>query len=213
MTYDIDDLAAAQPAAVTRRAEVRDTGEGDVYVSGSLSQTYPTDVDDLWRAVTDPDRLPRWFGPVHGDLVLGGRFQVEGNAAGTVLECDAPRRYLVSWEIMGAVSQVEVVVEPDGDGARLTLTHSGENVREFYEQFGPGATGVGWDLAFLGLNALITTGQDRPEDAAAFFATPAAQRLVTETARAWADAAAAAGVPEDFARAQGERTAAFFTGG
>ena len=76
-------------------------------------------------------------------LALGGRFQVEGNAGGTVLECDAPRRYLVSWEIMGGASQVEVVVEPDGDGARLTLTHSGENVRDFYEQFGPGGDDSG----------------------------------------------------------------------
>lgn len=212
MTYDIDDLAATQPAAVTRRAEVRDRGEGDVYVSGSLSQTYPTDVADLWDAVTSAERLPRWFAPVTGELALGGRFQVEGNAGGTVLECDAPHRYLVSWEIMGGVSQVEVVVEPDGDGARLTLTHSGENVRDFYEQFGAGATGVGWDLAFLGLNALLATGQDRPEDAEAFFATPAAKGLIAASAKAWAEASIAAGVPEEQARAQGARTAAFFSG-
>lgn len=113
---------------------------------------------------------------------------------------------------MGGASQVEVVVEPDGDGARLTLTHSGENVRDFYEQFGPGATGVGWDLAFLGLNAFLTTGQDRPEDAEAFFATPAAKNLVAAAAKAWAEATIAAGVPADQAVAQGERTAAFFAG-
>ena len=212
MTYDIDDLATAQPAAVARRAEVRDSGEGEVFVSASLSQIYPTDVADLWDAVTSAERLPRWFAPVHGELVLGGRFQVEGNAAGTVLECDAPHRYLISWEIMGGSSQVEVTVEADGDGARLTLTHSGENAREFSEQFGPGATGVGWDLAFLGLNALITTGQDRPEDAEAFFATPAAKSLIAESATSWAAATESAGVPADLARAQCERTAAFFSG-
>ena len=60
--------------------------------------------------------------------------------------------------------------------------------KEIYEQFGPGATGVGWDLAFLGLNALLTTGQDRPEDAEAFFATPAAKNLVAAAAKAWAEA-------------------------
>lgn len=212
MTYDIDDLAAQQPSAVTRSAEVRDTGEGDVYVSGSLSQTYATDAADLWDAVTSAERLPRWFAPVHGDLELGGRFQIEGNAAGTVLECEAPRRYLVSWEIMGGTSQVEVLVEPDGDGARLTIIHSGENVRGFYEQFGPGATGVGWDLSLLGLAALLTTGQDRPDDADAFFATATAKDFIAASAKAWADAAIAAGVPVEQATAQGARTAAFFSG-
>ncbi|ADG80602.1 Activator of Hsp90 ATPase 1 family protein OS=Tsukamurella paurometabola (strain ATCC 8368 / DSM/ CCUG 35730 / CIP 100753 / JCM 10117 / KCTC 9821 / NBRC 16120 / NCIMB 702349 / NCTC 13040) OX=521096 GN=Tpau_4031 PE=3 SV=1 [Tsukamurella paurometabola] len=212
MTYDIDALAAAAPEAVTRTAEVRDSGEGDVYVSASLSQTYPTDVADLWDAVTNAERLPRWFSAVHGDLELGGRFQVEDNAAGSVLECDAPNRYLVSWEIMGGASKVEVTVAPDGDGARLTLTHFGDNARDFYEQFGPGATGVGWDLSLLGLGAYLITGQDRPEDAEAFFATPTAQAFVKASAAKWADATVAAGVPEEQARAQGERTAAFFSG-
>lgn len=213
MTYDIDELAAAQPGAVTRTAEVRDRGEGEVFVSASLSQRYPTDVADLWDAVTSAERLPRWFAPVSGELALGGRFQVEGNAGGTVLECDAPQRYLISWEIMGGVSQVEVTVAPDGDGARLTLTHSGENARDFYEQFGPGATGVGWDLGLLGLNAYLTTGQDRPEDAEAFFATPASRAFVAAAAQEWTIATIAAGVPEEQARAQGERTGAFFAGG
>lgn len=212
MSYDIDEIAAAQPGAVTRTAEVRDSGEGEVFVSASLRQTYPTDVADLWDAVTSSERLARWFAPVTGELALGGRFQVEGNAGGAVLECDAPHRYLVTWEIMGGTSHVEVTVEPDGDGARLTLTHSGENARDFYEQFGPGATGVGWDLGLLGLAAYLGTGQDRPEDADAFFATPVAQAFVAEAAQGWVAATAAAGVPEEQARAQGERTAAFFTG-
>ncbi|CAM3751878.1 MULTISPECIES: SRPBCC family protein [Tsukamurella] len=212
MTYDIDELAAAAPDAVSRTAEVRDTGEGDVFVSASLSQTYPTDPADLWDAVTNAERLPRWFAPVHGDLELGGRFQVEGNAGGTVLECEAPHRYLVSWEIMGGASKVEVTVTPDGDGARLTLTHFGDNARDFYEQFGPGATGVGWDLGLLGLAAYLTTGQDRPEDAEAFFATATAKSFVAASAKKWAEATAAAGVPQEQARAQGERTAAFFSG-
>lgn len=212
MTYDIDELAAVQTDAVARAAVVRDSGEGDVYVSGSLSQTYPTDVDDLWAAVTSAERLPRWFAPVSGELELGGRFQVEGNAGGTVLECDAPHRFLISWEIMGGVSQVEVAVVPDGDGARLTLTHSGENVRDFYEQFGPGATGVGWDLGLLGLTAYLTTGQSRPDNAEEFFVSAAAKSFIAESAQRWAAATRAAGVPEELARAQGERTAAFFTG-
>ena len=33
-----------------------------------------------------PDRIPRWIGgAVTGDLRLGGRYQIEGNASGEIL--------------------------------------------------------------------------------------------------------------------------------
>jgi uncharacterized protein YndB with AHSA1/START domain len=53
----------------------------------TISRTYDTDVDDLWDAVTNPQRIPRWFLPITGDLQVGGRYQLEGNASGT------PKRY------------------------------------------------------------------------------------------------------------------------
>ena len=46
-------------------------------------RTYDTSVDDLWEALTTRERLARWFGKVGGDLELGGRYQIEGNASGT----------------------------------------------------------------------------------------------------------------------------------
>ena len=67
--------------------------------SVSLSRSYPTSVEDLWEACTTAERLARWFSPVHGDLRLGGRYQVEGNAGGTVEQCDPPRSFRLSWEM------------------------------------------------------------------------------------------------------------------
>ena len=32
-----------------------------------IEDRYDTDIDDLWLAITDPDRLARWFGEVDGD--------------------------------------------------------------------------------------------------------------------------------------------------
>ena len=33
-------------------------------------RSYDTTVDDLWEAITTPERLARWFLPVEGDLKL-----------------------------------------------------------------------------------------------------------------------------------------------
>ena len=38
-----------------------------------IEDRYATDIDDLWSAITDPDRLARWFGEVDGELSAGGR--------------------------------------------------------------------------------------------------------------------------------------------
>jgi len=32
-----------------------------------IEDRYDTDVDDLWSAITDPDRLARWYGRVEGE--------------------------------------------------------------------------------------------------------------------------------------------------
>ena len=36
-----------------------------------IEDRYDTDIDDLWSAITDPDRLARWFGEVDGELLWG----------------------------------------------------------------------------------------------------------------------------------------------
>ena len=53
-----------------------------------LARTYDTTIDDLWDACTNPDRIPRWFLPISGDLRLNGRYQLEGNAGGTIERCE-----------------------------------------------------------------------------------------------------------------------------
>ena len=37
-----------------------------------FERTYATTCEDLWSAVTEPERLARWFAPVSGDLAVGG---------------------------------------------------------------------------------------------------------------------------------------------
>ena len=90
----MDPLAAAH--LVTR--EIRSgTRDGEPTRIAVARRTYPTDRADLWDAVTSPDRVPRWFLPLGGDLREGGSYQLEGNAGGTVETCRAPESFAVTW--------------------------------------------------------------------------------------------------------------------
>ena len=87
------------------------------------TRTYPTEQADLWDALTNGDRIPRWFLPVSGDLRPGGRYQLEGNAGGTIIRCDPPSALDVTWEFAGNVSWVIVRLLSEADGTLLTLEH------------------------------------------------------------------------------------------
>ena len=177
----------------------------------TLSRAYETDLEDLWDAVTNAERLPRWFAPVSGDLKLGGRFQVQGNASGTIEQCEPPRYFFVTWEFGGDVSWVEVTLEAvDAETARLTLTHTCP-VNDHWKKFGPGAVGVGWDLGLLGL-ALHLVGEREGFDENAFAASPEGKAFILGCAAGWGEAAVAAGEEPEHARASAERTGAFYTG-
>ncbi|MGI9008604.1 MAG: SRPBCC domain-containing protein [Streptosporangiaceae bacterium] len=81
---------------VERQVGTRVLAAGQAQVL-TISQRYRTDIGDLWAACTNPERIGRWFPPVSGDLVPGGRFQIEGNASGTVQRCDPPNCFAATW--------------------------------------------------------------------------------------------------------------------
>ena len=81
--------------AAIHRNVVRDDGSDTVSVT--LARTYPHDAEDVWDALTNPERLPRWFYPISGDLKVGGSFQFEGNAGGDIRRCDRPTQLQVTF--------------------------------------------------------------------------------------------------------------------
>lgn len=180
-------------------------------------RTYDTTVEDLWDAVTNPERIPRWFSPVTGELKLGGRYQIQGNAGGTILRCDPPEVFDITWEFAGATSWVTVTLAPDGQAARLTLEHAmsaADLDSDHWKQFGPGAVGVGWDLSLFGLGRHIESGGARPPEAdPGWMATDEAKAFMRGSAEAWAAAHIASGEDAGVARGMAQRTAAFYTGG
>jgi uncharacterized protein YndB with AHSA1/START domain len=175
-------------------------------------RTYPTRQADLWDAVTSAERIPRWFLPITGDLRVGGRYQLQGNAGGTVERCAEPESFAVTWEFGGMVSWLEVTLRPDGSGTTLELAHEAPVDPDMWGQFGPGAVGVGWDLALLGLAMHVESGAPvDPDVAATFTTTPDGIELVRHSAAGWADAAIADGDDPRPAREAAERTVAFYT--
>ena len=180
-------------------------------------RTYPTHPADLWDALTNPERVPRWFSPIDGDLRLGGRYQITGNAGGTINRCDPPAALDLTWEFAGAVSWVTLRLEPDGEGTRLTLEHIvliKDVDSEHWKKFGPAAVGVGWDLSFLGLGWHIATGWAKtPEWEKAWVTSDEAKSFMFASADAWRDADIANGEDPATAKARADLTAKFYTGG
>ncbi|MBO0855831.1 MAG: SRPBCC family protein [Nocardia sp.] len=203
------------PAAVAglMTREVR-TGEreGTPTRIAIARRDYRTDQADLWNALTDRDRIPRWFLPVSGDLAVGGRYQLEGNAGGTVQECRPPQRFSVTWEMGPAVSWLQITLTPVESGTTLELRHEMPVDPEFWKRFGPGAVGVGWDLALMGLHLHLETGAAvDPAEGQRFPLTPEGNSYVRTAATGWADAAIADGDDTDAARAAGAQTITFYT--
>ena len=108
-----------------------------------MEDAFGTDAEDLWSALTDPQRLARWVARVDGDLRLGGgfraRFTSGWEGAGRVDVCEPPRRLLVTMS-PGQDDQtvIEVELVPDGDQTRLVLEERGLPLHE------AAAHGAGW---------------------------------------------------------------------
>jgi uncharacterized protein YndB with AHSA1/START domain len=199
-------------AAVTRTVGGRTLPAGEARVV-TVSRHYPVAPEDLWDACTNPERLPRWFLPVTGDLRVGGRYQLQGNAGGVVERCDPPRSFAVTWEFGEGVGGVAVTLTPETGGTRFTLEHVGHVDDAFWDEFGPGAVGVGWDGAVLGLGRHLAGGAGpSPDELEAWSAGPGGRAFYTAAADAWCAAHVAAGGDPEHARAAADRTTAFYTG-
>ncbi|WP_344006132.1 SRPBCC family protein, partial [Isoptericola halotolerans] len=186
MSITIDPVATAGLVA----REVRSGERGGEPTRITVARrTYAAERDDVWDAVTSAERLPRWFLPVDGDLAPGGRYQLEGNAGGTIERCEAPESFSVTWEFGGGTSWVTVTLRPHDAGTLLELVHESPVQPEFWEQYGPGAGGVGWDLALMGLGLHLATGAaGDPREADAWSVSPDGVAFVRAAATAWGEA-------------------------
>lgn len=180
------------------------------------NRSYPTTQADLWSALTDKERVQRWFAKVSGDFKHGGRFSIEGNADGDIVACEPPKLLALTWEFGGNTSWVNIILEKTDDGTLLTLEHehsTDDKSKAHWDQYGPGATGVGWELAMLGLDMHLSgDGKSSIEAGTAWAEGAKGKATLRVWSKAWGEAHAKAGANPQTAVEIAERTARFYTG-
>jgi uncharacterized protein YndB with AHSA1/START domain len=190
---------ASQINAIDRKVERLPAADGvGERVSVAMRRSYDAPIDDVWDAVTQPDRIKRWLMPISGELRVGGSFQLEGNAGGEVLTCEPPSLLRVTFG--GPTSIVELRLTPQGDGETvLELEHT---VPIEMAQSGAGAlyVGPGWDGALMGLGLFLRG--DAVGDPVAAANSTEAQEFSKQSVSAWA------AVVEDSGTATPEQLAA-----
>lgn len=209
MTFDMGKEIGAVTREVSRREH-----HGKPAKVVVASRNFDTPRADLWDAITNLQRVPRWFLPVTGDLRLGGSYQFAGNAGGNIMACQPPQRLEVTWEFGGSVTWLTLTLDESvPDLTHLRLEHVAHEGDDLWDQFGPGAVGVGWDQALLGL-ARYVDGASRlsREEAAAWLASQEGKGFVRLASQEWARASVASGTEEELAKAAEHRTTAFYTG-
>jgi uncharacterized protein YndB with AHSA1/START domain len=179
----------------------------------TISRTYDAAIDDVWDACTNAERIPRWFLPVSGDLRLGGHYQLEGNAGGTIERCDPPKGFFATWEYGGEVSWIELRLTAEVTGrTQLEIEHIARVGDERWAEFGPAAVGIGWDLLVMGLS-LHLSGRSAvdPRNSAAWAASDEGKGFMRLSGDRWCEAHIASGEGEAEARGLAERTIAAYT--
>jgi uncharacterized protein YndB with AHSA1/START domain len=110
-----------------------------------LTREFEAPIEDVWAAVTEPDRLARWIGRWHGDPQSGSvLFQMlfeEGDAqqAMEIRRCDPPRALHVTSRPGNEVWLLDVDLTHSGGVTTLTFTHRGIPAEQ------AGDVGPGWE--------------------------------------------------------------------
>ncbi len=88
--------------AATRRGTVTRLQDGRQRLE--FRREWPDPVDDVWAAITEPDRTVRWIGTYDGERAVGGTgtFTMTHEEQPTgepmrIVECDPPRRLVLEW--------------------------------------------------------------------------------------------------------------------
>ena len=125
-----------------------------------FERRYDAPPEELWSALTEPERLTRWLANVAElELRVGGRFLLvwheDGQQTdGTVLDLEPGRVLELGWTYPEEPdSAVRFELRPDGDGTVLVLDHRG---------LPPGSIagyGAGWHSHLDSLDAHLAGGE------------------------------------------------------
>lgn len=135
-----------EPAAI--RGSLRPEGATGTV---RMEVRYDTTPEDLWSALTEPDRLARWIVRVDGDLRVGGAidlaFTSGWSGRGRVDVCERPYRLRITSGDGDDVTVIEAVLMPDGEATRLVVEERGLPSSRLP------ANGAGWQVHIEDLTA------------------------------------------------------------
>lgn len=144
-----------------------------------VEDLYDTDIDDLWRACTAPDRLARWIAEVSGHLRVGGTVHATFTSTWTgparIEVCDAPHHLLLTMEPgTDDETQMEAWLTVEGTQTRLAVEERGLPVAQLHFY------GAGWQVHLEDLGRLlISDGSVHPDGWSDQAAAPAWQERWT----------------------------------
>jgi uncharacterized protein YndB with AHSA1/START domain len=127
-------------------------------------RSWPDPVEDVWGALTEPERLARWIGRYDGERGPGatGSFtmtfeQEEGSMPVRIVECDPPRRLVLEWTQEEDPWRVELDLSTDGATTTLRFT------QVFRAGFPVGDVAGGWHWYLDKLDAEVSGGEGPAE--------------------------------------------------
>ena len=175
---------------------------------------YAGTIDEVWDALTNPERIPRWFLPVSGDLRLGGRYQLKGNAGGEVTAAIRRGSSPSPGKVGGSVSWLTVHARPGRRRDRFRARARRARRRRVVGPVRSGRRrrrlGHGPDGAGRAPHRAPAVIRRRRRSVGRVRRRQGLRARAAATS--WADASIAAGTPADAARAAAARTTAFYTG-
>lgn len=166
-----------------------------------IRREYDARIADVWDAITNPERLSRWFLPVTGDLREGGTFQLRDNAGGEIRRCEGPRLLAVTWAYGDApASDVEIRLSETAGVTTLELYHApvaetidfgGRDIDPVLNDAETGVWGVGagWEMGAIALASYLKG--EFPADPAAAEMSPELIEAANRISLAWTDVVAA----------------------
>jgi uncharacterized protein YndB with AHSA1/START domain len=114
-----------------------------------FERSFSQPVERVWRAVSDPDEMGRWFpARVTADLQPGGAMSFEFDdpdappTTGEVTQLDPPRLLAFKW----GEDLLRFELEPEGEGSRLVFIHFLANRDE------AARNAAGWDICLRELD-------------------------------------------------------------
>lgn len=176
-----------------------------------ISVKIPAPVATVWEAISTQRGLRSFLGDIRGDLREGGSFAIRDNASGAIHECVPQREIFTDWDFAESHSTVRVRLTEEEDFTVVDLEIASPDTQDdHWNTYGPGATGVGWEMVLLGLQHYATTGESMDENT--WIESGSAREAITHWADAWCDVHVSTGADDVAARKAADRTAAFYLG-